>query len=177
MSSPTASNVRLRLAHSLCEDGEYDVFSNVSVDTLLSFTDREVGFIKAVIIEREKIPDDCFLSTMDGHSSDLQLIGSTVYEPRFGRPKLQSLKGYDSMEFDIMYIKKFHVDDEFKRGGASDVATSALYQLLHHPLIKGDYDYGCWKVSSAVYIVDAEETMGAEERTAFAAKVEAERRA
>jgi len=164
MTAPTAG-VSLRLTHSIDEDGEYDAFTNVKADILMNT--KKIGSIEAVIIDRQRVPDGYFLSAMDGHSQSLQYVGSTVFEPRYGRTKLQSLAEYDDMEFYTMYISEFHIDDDWKTN--TDIGTAALHQFLHHPFIKGDLKYGCSKVSSAVYILDPIEAMSKEERAVFEA--------
>ena len=65
-------------------------------------------------------------------------------------------------------IELFHIDDEWKTN--TDIGAEALHQFLYHPFIKGDLKYGCWKVSSAVYILDPLEAMNKEERAAYEAE-------
>lgn len=168
----SAAGVSIRLKHSLDEDGEYNAFTNLKVDILKNQT--KIGSIEATVIDRQRIPDGYFLSACDGHSSELQYMGCTVYEPRYGRTKLKSLAEYDDPEFDVMCIHTFHVEDEYKKTN-SDIATTALHQLLHHPFIKGNLLYGCWKVSSVVYELDPLEAMSNQERTTFVEKRNANR--
>ena len=133
-----SADVSIRLKHSLDEDGEYNAFTNVQVDILK--INAKIGSIEATMIDRQRIPDGYFLSACDGHSGDLQHMGCTVYESRYGRTKLESLADCDDPEFDIVYIHSFHVHDEHKAN--SDVATTALHQFLHHPFIKGNSNFG-----------------------------------
>lgn len=165
-----SADVSIRLKHSLDEDGEYNAFTNVQVDILK--INAKIGSIEATMIDRQRIPDGYFLSACDGHSGDLQHMGCTVYESRYGRTKLESLADCDDPEFDIVYIHSFHVHDEHKAN--SDVATTALHQFLHHPFIKGNSNFGCWKVSSAVYYLDPLEAMSKQERTAHEEKQSAD---
>ena len=156
--SISATDVSIQLRHERDEDGEYGAFTSVSVDILVRGT--KAGSISGVIVDRQKIPERYFLSTMDGHSGDLQYVGVSVFEPRLGRTKLKSLRdGGDNEEFDFLYISSMHVDDQYKANGSSDVGAFALRQLLHHSYIKGRATHGCWKVSSCVYILDPYEAM------------------
>lgn len=164
MSNPDDVSVRLR--HETDEDGEYGAFTSVDVDILVRGS--KVGRITGTIVNRQALPERHFMSAMDGHSGDLQWVGSCLFEPRLGRTKLRSLAEYDDNEFDFLYVNALHVDDAWKRGGSSDVGAAALRQLLHHPFIKGDAygSSGCWKVSSAVYVLDPYEAMTKEEAEA-----------
>jgi hypothetical protein len=161
------TSISIKLTHSLSYDGEYGAFTDVEVDILLQPTLQKIGSISAVIVDRQKLPDHYFLSAMDGHSADMQWIGTCLYEPRYGRTKLLSLCEYDDPEFDFMYIKSFQVDEEHRKNGSSDVGAVALHQFLHDPFISGNLDYGCWKVSSTVYVLDAFAAMTKEEETAY----------
>lgn len=162
----SSADVSIKLTHSRDEDGEYGAFENVDVDILLEGI--KIGSIAATLVNRQRIPDRYFMSAMDGHSSDLQWIGTILFEPRYGRTKLQSLVAYDDPEFLFMYIRSFHVDAEYRSAGSSDVGATALRQLLHHPYIKGNHAVsGAWKVSSVIYVLDSLEAMTLEEETCF----------
>jgi len=157
------TDVSIQLRHSLYEEGEYGAFTSVSVDILVRGT--KAGSISGTIVNRQKIPERYFLSAMDDHSSDLQYVAVSLFEPRLGRTKLQSLRdGGDDNEFDFLYISTMHVEDQHKEKGSSDVGAFALRQLLHHPFIKGRAAHGCWSVSSCIYILDPYEAMTKEEK-------------
>lgn len=151
--------VTITLKRSVDRDGEFKAFTNVNVDILQQ--NRKVGSIEATIVDRGKIPPNYFMVAMDGHSSDLQYLGVSLFEPKKGRTKLQSLQQYDQAT-EFMYITKLHVEDDCKVNGASDVGASALHQLLNHPRIKGTGSKP--KLATAIYIPDSSEPMTAEER-------------
>lgn len=158
------NNISIRLTHSPDEEASYGELTHVSVE-ILNNHNAKIGSIRAVLVDRQSVPERCFYSSFDEHSADLQWIGCALMEPRYGRTKLQSLAEYDDPEFDFMYISHFHVDDEYKNvvvGGvssSSDVAAIALRQFLHHPFVSGQLQYGCWKVSSVAYVLDPLEAM------------------
>jgi hypothetical protein len=160
----SSERVTIQISHSLDEDGDFDAFTNVSVDILLDQTKKKVGTIQATIINRKKIPTNYFLSAMNSHSSssssgELQkrIIGTTattyLFEPRRGRTRLASLAKYedDDEEFDILYIHSLRImiddDDDCKvqhhhhekedSNNNNSIRAIALCQLLHHPLIQG----------------------------------------
>ncbi|KAL7547283.1 hypothetical protein ACHAWF_010605 [Thalassiosira exigua] len=156
MSSISANDVTIKLRHEHDDRGEYGAFTSISVD--IHVRGQKAGFVSGVIVNRQAIPERMFLSAMDGHSSDLQYIAVSLFEPRLGRTKLTSVRGGgDDKKYDVLYIEKMHVDDEYKRGGKSDVGAFALRQLLHHWYIKRRTDV--WGVSSCVYILDPYEAM------------------
>jgi hypothetical protein len=148
MSSTNTGNVSIRLTSSTDERGEYNAFTAVSVDIL--FRAKKIGSIAATVVNRQRIPKHAFMSAYDGHSGDMQWVGVALFEPKYGRTKLQSLVQYDDPEFDFVYIESFHIDDEYKRNGASDVGAAALRLFLFHPVIKGNLDHGLWMNSCAV---------------------------
>ena len=142
--------VTIRLASQLDEDGEYDAFTSISVD--VNVNNQHAGTISGTIVNRRRIPERMFLSAMDGHSGELQYIGVSLFEPRLGRSKLQSLvEGGDDVGFEFLYIDKMHLDDHFKRNGNSDVGAHAIRQLLQHASLQN--------VSSCIYILDQYEGM------------------
>ena len=162
-------DVTIQLRHEIDEAGEYNAFTSVTCDILVRGT--KAGKISGTRVDRQKLPERYFLSAMDGHSGELQYVGMSIFEPRYGRTKLRSLfDGGDDMEFDFLYIDKFHVDPRYRANGSSDVGAYALRKLLHHPYIKGRAAE--WSVSSCVYILDPYEAMSAEEKS----RVEAEDR-
>ena len=59
------------------------------------------------------------MSAVDEISADLQWVGVSLYEPRFGRTKLVSLAEYDDIEFDTMHINSFHILDDYKKIGCN----------------------------------------------------------
>lgn len=166
------SDVSIQLRHKLDDDGEYHAFTSITCDILVRGT--KAGKISGTRVDRQKLPERYFLSAMDGHSGDLQYVGVSIFEPRYGRTKLRSLRdGGDDMEFDFLYIDTFHVDPKYRTGGSSDVGAYALRKLLHHPYLKGRAaTHGCWAVSCCIYILDPYEAMTAEEKS----RIEAEDR-
>ena len=156
--SISSNDVTLQLMNSIDHRGEYKAFRAVTAN--IQVRAKTVGSISAVIIDRKKIPEDLFLSAMDGHSGEMQLIAVSLFEPHWARTKVQSLKDAgDEEKFPVMYIESMHVDDEFKEGGQnSDVATYALHQLLHDPYVQKR------KVSSCMYILDPTEAMTRQEK-------------
>jgi hypothetical protein len=160
------SDITLKLTHSEDEENLFrGSFTLVNVDILLKRT--KIGYISATIVNRQAIADGCAYEAFDDHSADMQWIGCALMENRYGRTQLQSLVEYDDMEFDFMYISEFHIDDEFQKNGASDVGATALRQFLYHPFIKGNLGFGCWKVSSAAYVLDPSQAMTPVEREKF----------
>ena len=147
--------VTIRLTSQLDEDGEYDAFTSISVD--VNVNNQHAGTISGTIINRRRIPERMFLSAMDGHSGELQYIGVSLFEPRLGRTKLQSLvEGGDDVGFEFLYIDKMHLDDHFKRNGNSDVGAHAIRQLLQHASLQN--------VSLCIYILDPYEGMSSMSR-------------
>ena len=152
-SNTSGGEVSIRLTHELDEEAEYGGITSVHVKIFVQPEKKAVGFIEAIIVDRQSIPERLFYSAFDSHSSSLQSIGCKLLEPRSGRTNLVSLAEWDDPEFDFMLIDKFHVDDAYKlSGSSSDVAAKALHQFLHHPFIKGS-DGELWNVSSVAYEV------------------------
>lgn len=147
---------------------EYDAFTKVLAEVILD--EKQIGHIFAILVDRKKIPENCFLSACDKYSRDLQSVALKLYEPRYGRTKLQSLAEYDDKEFQFMFITSFHIDNAYKINGDSNVGAAALQQFLFHPIIKGNEPHGLWKVSSAVYCLDPLEAMTADERDSRASR-------
>lgn len=152
----SANDVSIKLSHEIDERGEYNAFTLLSVDILVR--GQNAGSVTAVVVNRQMIPERMFLSAMDGHSGELQWLAVSIFEPRFGRTKLTSLRdGDDDYVHQFMYVEEMHVNDEYKQDGNSDVGANALQQLLRHPYVKG-------KVSSCIYILDPCEGMTREEK-------------
>ena len=169
-------DVSIELHHELDECGEYDAFTSITCDILVR--GKKAGNISGTRVNRSKIPERYFLGAMDGHSGDLQYVGVTIFEPRYGRTQLRSLRdGGDDMKFDFLYIETFHIDPQYRTIGnvscSSDVGTYALQKLLHHPYIKGQANNGSWGVSSCIYILDPYEAMTDKEKSRI--KVEDQR--
>ena len=161
MSSVTISPHDVKLELQEDSDDEFPFMTDVTVDIMLK--NEKVGYINAVVVDRTRIDEDMFLSAMDEYSGDMQWLGVVLFEPKYGRTKLQSLHGYDDMQFDFAYIKSFHIEPEYRKDGSSDVGAIALSKFLRHPCIKGNLDHGCWKVSSVIYVLDSSEAMSQEE--------------
>ena len=156
------SDVTIKLKHGIDEDGEYNAFTYITVDILVCGS-TQAGTIDGTIVNRQKIPNNGFLSAMDGHSGDLQYIGVSLFDAKRGRTILNSLReGGDDDEFDFMYISSICLEEQYKT--SSDVGAFALRKLLHHPYVKGQCGFGCWRVSSCVYILDPYEAMSKEEK-------------
>jgi hypothetical protein len=157
-------DVTIKLKYDIDEAGEYNAFTYINVDILVCGSIK-AGKIEGTIVNRQKIPNRYFLSAMDGHSGDLQYIGTSIFEPKRGRTILKSLRdGGDDDEFDFMYISSICIEDQYKK--SSDVGAFALRKLLHHPYVKGrsiDRN-GCWRVLSCVYILDPYEAMSKEQK-------------
>lgn len=112
-----------------------------------------VGYITATLIDRQAIPENGFLRIFDEHSALMEWVAASLLEERLGRTRLQSLQDYDDPEFDFMLITSFGITDQVLAKN-SDVTTAALYHFLRDPsYIKGNLNYGCWKVSSAAYVL------------------------
>ena len=161
------SDVTIKLKYGIDENGEYNAFTYINVDILVCGSIK-AGTIEGTIVNRQKIPNSYFLSAMDGHSGDLQHIGTSIFEPKRGRTILNSLRdGGDDDEFDFMYISSICIEDQYKK--SSDVGAFALRKLLHHPYVKGRSSdridrHGSFRVSSCVYILDPYEAMSKEEK-------------
>jgi hypothetical protein len=179
-------DISLHLTHATEDDDALypGSFTGVNVDILLGSRSshgkkKKTGSIHAILVNRQAIPKRGFYEAFDSHSSDMQWIGCAVMENRLGRTGLESLAGDDDTECYFMYIEKFHIDDEHKQNGSSDVGARALRLFLHHPFIKGENTiYGdWWKVSSAAYALDPMEAMTLPQRTQFQAQQDAQRAA
>ena len=155
-------DVSIKLSHDYDDRGEYNAFTSISVDIFVrkNNTEKEkAGSITGVLVFRQMIPEGMFLSAMDGHSHEMQMVATGVFEPRMGRTKLISLRdGGDDYEKDILYIESIHVDDRYKVKGNSDVGSYAIRKLLRHDnMMKGG---GIWcGISSCIYILDPAEAM------------------
>lgn len=145
-------SVSVRSINSKDNDGDtYKAFTDVEADILLD--GNKIGGIEAVLVDRQKIPDHCFYEAFDELSADMEWVGTSLLENRYGRTKLQSLREYDDPEFDFMFIRSFHVNDDCRKDGNTDIASAALRKFLFDPsYIKGQLNYGCWQVSSAAYV-------------------------
>lgn len=130
----------------------YHAFTDVEAKIFLQEEGKAesklIGEIQATLVDRQKIPEGCFHVTFDEHSADMEWVGCTLLENRYGRTMLESLREHDLREFDFMYISSFGVNHD-----SPDVAAAALYKFLHDPEIKGDLEFGCWRVSSAAYVL------------------------
>lgn len=156
MSSPsTIADAMSRVSLDLCTTRKFSFSTHLSGNVMLDKT-KKIGNIEATIMLRGKIPDGYFMTKVPKESSVMGQVGLAVYEPRQGRTKLRSLAPFDKAKSDTMFIEEFHIDEEYKVNGASDVGAAALYQLLRHPNIRN--------VSSAVYVLDSFEGMTAQER-------------
>jgi hypothetical protein len=183
MSQPySLDDIAVELTHFEDDDALYTgSFTHINADirigsSIQSTEKKKIGRIDAILVNRQRIAEHCFYKAFDSHSSGMQWIGCAVMENRRGRSKLQSLVEYDDPEFDFMYIETFHIDDEYKQNGSSDVEAKALRLFLHHSFIKGEnveHD-DCWKVSSAAYALDPVQAMTAAQRTHFHEKQAAE---
>ena len=148
-------DVTISLQHELDSDGEYDSMTAIHVDIFVN--GKAAGNVRGTIVDRKKIPERCFYSVMDDHSADMQYVAVSLFEPRYGRSKLQSLvQEGDDMKCDFLYISSLRVNQEFRTNGSSNVGTYALRKLLHHPFIRGPVGpcYG-WAASSCIYILES----------------------
>ena len=137
------------------DEDTYSAFTDVEAKVFVQGTAKAIGSIHATLVNRQAIPENCFYEVFDEHSSAMEWVGCSVLENRYGRPNLQSLRECDDPEFDFMYISSFDIIHNGEGTySSSDVASAALYKFLHDPkYIKGVLDYGCWRVSSAAYIL------------------------
>ena len=151
----TEHDVTISLQHELDSDGEYGVMTTIHVDIFVN--GKLAGTVRGKIVNRNKIPEGFFYSVMDGESADMQYISVSLFEPRYGRSKLQSLvQEGDDMKCDFLYISSLRVNQEFRTNGSSNVGTYALRKLLHHPFIRGNASrYGAWSTSSCIYILES----------------------
>lgn len=70
-------------------DEEFGARTAIYVDILLG--GKAIGKISGTIIDRQVIPEYGFYDVMDC-SGELDYVGATLFESRFGRTKLQSLR-------------------------------------------------------------------------------------
>jgi len=186
-SSPTPTcttisynDIHVSVEHSISE--EQPCITEVWADIMLVLRSAptnsiKIGSISALLIDRQKIRYNCFMGEMDERSQELQSLGCLLFEPKYGRIRLESLAEYDTIECEFMYIQKMKVDEPYKstccldgkKGSYSDVGAIAIHKLLHHPFIKGveEPKRGSWKVTSAIYWLDSKEQMTKEEREEF----------
>ena len=114
---------------------------------------QQIGSISGIEVDRQNIGENSFHTTFDEHSSNLEWVGSTLLENRYGRTKLQSLRDAgDDMEFNFFLVESFYID----ANQSCDVATFALRKFLHGEHIRGDLQYDCWRNSSVAYVLSAE---------------------
>ncbi|CAB9512916.1 expressed unknown protein [Seminavis robusta] len=146
------------------EEDEYEdeyggAFRSVSADIVekKGAEVKKIGHIYATVVDRSLMRGR-FLTTMDEKSASLQQIGIAIFEPKNGQTRLQSLAATDDKD-SILVIDKLHVDDDYKKDGASDVGATAIRKFLSLPEVIED-------VSCAVYEVDPREAMTKEELTA-----------
>lgn len=137
----------------------YNCFHNVHAEILYGPEKKKIGHIAAVLVNRQAIPEKCFYQAFDEHSAEMQWVGCTLMENRYGRTSLLSLADTDSDEFDFMYISVFHVDADYKQNGNSDVGAEALYQFLRHPEVNPQVDDAWSQVCNVAYVLDATEAM------------------
>ena len=150
------NDITLALSHEVDDRGEYNAF--YSITARIHVNGDDAGHINAVIIDRSRIQPGMFLSAMDGHSSELQEISVSFFEPKLGRTKIRKLREDDQDANPIMYIEEMHVSDMYKINGNSDVGSYALYKFIRHPYIIG------WNPCIYLYILDASEAMDAQLR-------------
>ncbi|CAJ1941155.1 unnamed protein product [Cylindrotheca closterium] len=153
----TEQDVTIHLEHERDTECDYEALTAIEVDILVR--GKIVGKISGTRIERLAIPDGCFYSVMDEHSSDLQYVAVNLFEPRRGRTKLHSLRdGGDHPELAILYISRLEVNEEYTVFGSSDVGAYVLRKLLHHPYIRSNgmsQFANEWLTSSCIYILDS----------------------
>ena len=111
---------------------------------------KELGRISGVSVNRQAIGTHGFFETFDEHSGDLEWVGNSLLENKYGRPRLQSLRqAGDDPEFDFFLIESFWIDQN--QDDPCAFATFALRKFLHSDIIKGNLPFGCWNVSSIAY--------------------------
>ena len=133
-------SVRVKLVKYEDSSGEdpYNAFTYVEANVFIQGTAKAIGKIHAVLVNRQRIPDNCFWETFDDHSATMEWVGTSLMENRYGRTNLESLRECDDPEFYFMLISSFHVYHD-----SSDVAAAALHKFLHDSTIKGNLNYGC----------------------------------
>jgi hypothetical protein len=94
---------------------------------------REIGSISGIAINRQKVPEHCFVQALDEYSSGkMEWVAGDLLENVFGRTTLQSLRdGGDDQEFDFFLLDSFHLDDDWYRGHKR-VSSSALPVMWRH---------------------------------------------
>lgn len=111
---------------------------------------KELGGISGVSVNRQAIGTHGFFETFDEYSGDLEWVGCSLLENKYGRTRLQSLRqAGDDPEFDFFLIESFWIDQD--QDDPCALATFALRKFLHSDMIKGNLSYGCWSVSSIAY--------------------------
>jgi hypothetical protein len=109
---------------------------------------KELGGISGVSVNRQAIGTHGFFETFDEYSGDLEWVGNSLLENKYGRPRLQSLRqAGDDPEFDFFLIESFWIDQN--QDDPCAFATFALRKFLHGDIIKGNGGY--WSVSSIAY--------------------------
>jgi hypothetical protein len=153
MSNFDSSKVKVNVTQT-GQEGDAGMFGKrfTYVQGKIMLDQKEIGTIHATIVNRQAFADNDFHPHFDDESADMEWVGCSLLENRFGRTRLASLVEYDDPEFDFMYISSFGLQDPYMKN--SDIATAALHEFLYDPnFIKKDLRYGLWAVSSAVYIV------------------------
>ena len=133
------------------EVGEYlyGAFEEVKVNVILNET--KIGSISGTSVDRQKVPDNVFWECFDEHSGKMEWVAGSLLEKKLGRPKLLSLlEAGDDAEFNFFLMESFVID----KTQSLDVATAALRKFLHGDHIKGNFNYGCWGVSSIAYVLN-----------------------
>ena len=161
-------DVSINLRDDYDDRGEFYAFTSISV--VISVKNENAGSMKGVLISRNQIPPGLFLTAMDGHSHELQMVSNAVFEPGLGRTKLISLSdGGDNHKMDILYVESINIKDKYKDN--SNVGAFAIRKLLRHKIIKGNKSQGgIWcGISSCVYILEPEEGMPKDVREKYEA--------
>jgi hypothetical protein len=142
------------------DSGEYAKFgrplSNYNVKICLKNTttngqkNKQVGGITGVSVNRQAIGYNGFFEAFDEYSSELEWVGCSLLENKRGRTRLNSLRAAgDDPEFDFFLIESFWIDQDLE--DPCVVATFALRKFIYSDVIKGNYSYGTWGVSSIAY--------------------------
>lgn len=114
-------SITLKYEEQADDDDDDEGLTNVKAKVFRN--GKEIGVIGGIQVDRQRIGENSFHMTFDEHSGDLEWVGSTLLENRYGRTKLQSLRDAgDDMEFDFFYIDTFYID----ANESGDVATHAL---------------------------------------------------
>eukprot|EP00978_Attheya_sp_CCMP212_P016274 scaffold42485_cov50-Attheya_sp.AAC.5 len=159
MSTSLESSISVVIETSEGDDNDvYKAFTHINAIVFhsnagIGTTNKAIGEISGIAINRQKIPENCYWESFDEHSATMEWVASNLIENRHGRTTLKSLRDAgDDPEFDFFLMENFRMDENQH----SDVATFALRKFLRSKEIKGNSQYNdVWFVSSMAYVLSA----------------------